>query len=115
MAEPATPLKPVLRAREREIVHAVLAPYAQFVERVDVFGSRSLGTARANSDIDLVLHGTLSEAQLARIWTLFDESSLAVTVDVADYGRIANPALKRHIDAVARTLFTRGQLLNPDV
>ena len=100
----------MLTARETQIVRGVLAPYADAIDRVAVFGSRALGTARPASDIDLALYGRLSEAQLARLWTLFDESSLAVTVDLLDYGRINNDALRRHIDAVAKPLFTREQL-----
>ena len=100
----------MLTERETRIVHGVLAPFADAIERVAVFGSRALGTARPASDIDLALFGTFTEAQLARMWTLFDESSLAVTVDLLDYGRTTNPPILHHVDAVAKPLFTREQL-----
>ena len=100
----------MLSSREAEIVRTTLAPFAEAIDRVMIFGSRALGTARPASDIDLAIYGRLSESQLARMWTLFDESSLAVTVDLIDYARLSNPALKRHIDSVAKTLFTREQL-----
>ena len=100
----------MLTPRELAIVRKVLTPYADAIERVAVFGSRAMGNSRPASDIDLALYGTLSEAQIARLWTLFDESSLAVTVDLADYARISHGAFRRHIDAVAKTLFTREQL-----
>lgn len=100
----------MLTERETWIVHGVLAPFAEAIERVAVFGSRALGTARPSSDIDLALFGTFTEAQLARMWTLFDESSLAVTVDLLDYGRTTNPTILHHVDAVGIPLFTREQL-----
>ena len=96
--------------REREIVRGVLSPYAEKIDEVAVFGSRAMGTARPASDIDLVIYGDLSEDQISRLWSLFDQSSLAVTVDIADYSRVAHAPLKRHIDAVAIPLFTRADL-----
>lgn len=100
----------MLTERERQIVGDVLSPFADRIKRAAVFGSRALGTARPASDIDLVLYGDLSEADVARLWTLFDESSLAVSVDVVDYARLGQQPLTRHIDAVAQTLFTREEL-----
>ena len=100
----------MLTEREVQIVERVLKPFADRIDRVAVFGSRALGNARPASDIDLVLYGSLSEAEVARLWTLFDESALAVTVDVVDYPRLVPSSFKRHIDAVAKTLFTQEQL-----
>lgn len=88
----------------------VLAPFADQIDRVALFGSRASGTARAQSDIDLVIYGPIAEATLDRLWTLFDASALPVTVDVVAYDRVATPALKSHIDAVSLTLFTREDL-----
>lgn len=88
----------------------VLAPFADQIERVALFGSRATGTARANSDIDLVIHGPVDAATADRLWTLFDASSLPVTVDVLAYDAIVTPALKAHVDAVDNTLFTRATL-----
>ena len=100
----------MLSPREIEIVRQILAPFADSIDRVAVFGSRAMGTAQPHSDIDLALFGSLSERQLARLWTLFDESSLAVSVDLVDYQQSAGTPLQRHIDSVAQTLFTREQL-----
>lgn len=101
----------MLSERESAIVQRVLAPYAAQIERAAVFGSRAMGTARPASDIDLVLYGTLSEGQVARLWTMFDESPLAVTVDLVAYNLDIHPPLRRHIDSVARTLFERQDLI----
>ena len=99
-----------LSSRDRAIVARVLAPFADQIERVAVFGSRASGTARPASDIDLVVWGSLDAALLARLWTLFDESGLAVTIDIVEYGTTTS-SFRRHIDAVARTLFTQEDLL----
>lgn len=88
----------------------ILAPFAEWIDSVALFGSRATGAFRANSDIDLVIHGPLSEAALDRLWTLFDASTLPLKVDVLAYDRIAAPALKAHIDAVGQPLFTREDL-----
>jgi predicted nucleotidyltransferase len=99
-----------LTQHQLNIIRDVLAPYALAIERVSLFGSRATGTARANSDIDLVLYGPLREAMVNRIWTLFDESGLAIKVDVVAYDLIDAPALKSHIDAVGRPLFAQADL-----
>lgn len=92
------------------IIRGVLSPYAPVIERVGLFGSRALGTARSNSDIDLVLYGPVTEAMADRIWTLFDESSLALKVDVSAYDLITYPPLKLHIDEVMQPLFEQAVL-----
>ena len=103
----------MLTPRARSIVRGVLSPFADRIERVGVFGSRALGRARPASDIDLVLYGDLDDATLARIWSLFDQSSLAVTVDVVRYDAIRGTALGRHVDRYARTLLERTDLASP--
>lgn len=100
----------ILSLRERRTVHRVLAPFADRVDNVMVFGSRVLGRARPESDIDLVLHGTLDDRDVARIWTLFQESSLPVAVDVARYGALGASSFRRHIDRYAKLLFTSDDL-----
>lgn len=91
------------------IVQDVLARFASQGIRFAVFGSRATGRARRNSDIDLVVYGT--DAQTADdIKIAFDESPLVLTVDVVAYEKIANPALKAHIDRVAVPL---APLANP--
>ncbi len=100
----------MLTLRETEILRKTFAPHADAIDRVVIFGSRALGTSRPSSDIDLAVFGTLDEKQMARLWTLFDESSLAVTVDLIDYARLTDPAMKRHTDRVGKTIFTRDEL-----
>ena len=66
---------------------------------------------RPLSDIDLVLYGDLEEREVDRIYTLFDESNLGLRVDVQAYQHIQYPPLKRHIDAQAKVLFTRREIM----
>jgi uncharacterized protein len=102
---------PIISPRERQIIADVLRPYALFINTVGIFGSRAMGNSRPSSDIDMVLYGILDDSQIERIWTLFDNSPMAVTVDVLDYRTINHPPLKRHIDAVMKPLFQKTDLL----
>lgn len=99
-----------LSPHQLQIIQDILAPYAPVITRVGLFGSRALGAARPNSDIDLVLYGPVFEAVVDRLHTLFDESGLAVTVDLLAYDRIDTPALKSHIDQVMQPLFEQAEL-----
>lgn len=99
-----------LSPHQLNILRDILAPYAPLITRAGLFGSRAKGTARENSDIDLVLFGSVPEAVVDRLRSLFDESGLAVTVDLIAYDRIDTPALKSHIDQVMQPLFEQPEL-----
>ena len=101
-----------LTDRQLAIIKQTLAPYADRIKRVSLFGSRAAGTHRANSDIDLVLHGNLNEVETTRLETLFKESSLPVSVDVKHYNSLTYAPLKRHIDQVEQVLFTGRELFS---
>ncbi|MDX2084950.1 MAG: nucleotidyltransferase domain-containing protein [Candidatus Melainabacteria bacterium] len=88
----------------------ILAPYAETITRVDLFGSRARGTYQAHSDVDLVLHGVEDEALIDRLWTLFAESNLPLKVDVKSYEQTQYPPLKRHMDSVCQTLWKQQDL-----
>lgn len=103
----------VLPASRAEVIRSVLAPFAEKIDRVAVFGSHATGQARDSSDIDLVIYGRLSAAEVDRLWTLFDESSLAVPVDLVAYNLAPYPPLKRRIDAMAKVLFEHEDLIVP--
>ena len=100
-----------LTPEQLKIIRGVLLPYASVISRVGLFGSRAMGTMRPNSDIDLVLYGSLTEAQVDRIWTLFEESGLALKVDVSAYSLIDYPPLKLHVDEAMQPLFEQAELL----
>lgn len=94
------------------ILKEVLAPYSDRIEQVKLFGSRATGHAKPYSDIDLVLYGSLDNRTVDRIRTMFNESALAIKVDVEAYHHIAYPALKHHIDTVAKPLFFETELMS---
>ena len=102
MSEPTRPAPgaPVLTDTERAIVLRLLHAHRGELGKALVFGSRATGRARPSSDIDLALVGVKNPATVDRLRTDFEESLLAVTVDLVDYDRLANPRLRAHIDAV---------------
>lgn len=99
-----------LSATEQEKLREILNTAAERIERVAVFGSRATGRYRPNSDLDLVLYGNVDEASCDRLWTALQESSLPFSVDIVSYAAITNPALRAHIDAVARPIFIHTEL-----
>ncbi len=94
-----------------KVIKSTLAPYSNKIEKIGLFGSRATGTARENSDIDMVVYGDISEQEVRRFYTLFMESSLPIKVDVVAYNLIAYPPLKEHIDNNIKILFTKQDLL----
>ena len=94
-----------------DTLRSILSRFANSIELAGLFGSRATGKARPNSDIDLVLYGDVSSEAVDRIWTLCNDSDLAIGVDVSAYELINNPALKAHIDRVMQPLFTNEELL----
>ena len=100
-----------LSHRQTETLRRILARHADNIERVDIFGSRAQGTHRPKSDLDLVIHGSLIESQIDRLWTLFQESNLPFSVDVKSYHLTRYAPLKAHMDTVRKTLFTHEELM----
>ena len=99
-----------LSNRELNIILKVLAPFHLSIESAGLFGSRACGQFKPYSDIDLVLFGNLKEQEVARIYTLLDDSSLGVNVDVLAYSHTHYPPLKRHIDEMAKQLFSYQEI-----
>lgn len=96
--------------RQLDILKRILSVYANHITRVDLFGSRATGRFRNESDIDLVVHGSLTDKNINRLWTLFNESSLPVGVDVKSYELTNHAPLKAHMDKVCKRLFTQEEL-----
>jgi predicted nucleotidyltransferase len=101
-----------LRQEQLDCLRDILVPFSASIERVAVFGSRATGKYRPNSDIDLVLYGPVEEKTIDRLHTLFMDSSLPLKVDIQAYAHITHPPLRRHIDAVGKTLFAHEELLD---
>lgn len=100
-----------LTEQQLSVIKNIIAPYADKIDKVGLFGSRATGNFRENSDIDIALYGELDDLDVRRIWTLFDESNLAIKVDINAYNLIAYPPLKEHIDKNVKILFTKQDLL----
>ena len=100
-----------LTEQQLEIIRRILAQFADKIDRVDLFGSRAQGTHRPNSDVDLVVRGNIDEKTADRLWTLFNESSLALKVDVLVYEQVKKAALRKHMDLVNLPLFMQSDLL----
>ena len=101
-----------LTSEHLRLIGRVLAPFADRIELAGLFGSRATGHARPNSDVDLVLFGTLSVDDIALLWEAFDESDLPMTVDVVAYHLIDYAPFRDHIDRVLRPLFSRADLVS---
>lgn len=103
-------MKNGLSENELRIIRQILAPYSSRIKSVELFGSRATGRFRPNSDIDLVIKGELGEDDIDRIWTLFNESSIAVSVDINSYDLVNYPPMKEHIDKVCKMILTGEEL-----
>ena len=93
-------------------IKKILAPFAERIDQVVLFGSRASGTFRPSSDIDLALYGPIEEKDVDRLHTLFMESDLPVRVDVVKYQAINSVVLKQHIDQAGVNLFEKRELLS---
>lgn len=93
------------------IIKNILLPFKAKIDKVGVFGSRATNTFRPNSDIDLVIFGNITEKEIDSLYTLFNESHIAIKVDVVAYEIISNPTLKQHIEAVIKPIFTKKDLV----
>lgn len=68
------------------------------IKSVRIFGSRSNGTFKEGSDIDLaIMNELIDKKTLFRLKGEFEESSLPYFVDLLIFTELSNPALSRHI------------------
>ncbi|PCJ55920.1 MAG: nucleotidyltransferase [Candidatus Hydrogenedentota bacterium] len=101
-----------LTSHNLEVIGGILGTLAPKITQVDLFGSRSTGNYRPNSDVDILLHGNLNQEEIDRLWTLFHESNLPLSVDITSYELTHYAPLKAHMDRVRKTLFTQQELLD---
>jgi len=100
-----------LSKEQIEVLRKILSPFAGQIERVGFFGSRATGRYRANSDIDMVIYGSIDEKTMDRLFTLLNDSNLPFKIDLVVYNLISYQSLKKHIDDNMLLLFTRDQLI----
>lgn len=78
------------------------------VESIILFGSRAKGNFSAGSDIDLaVIASGLTYNELTKIQADLDQLELIYKLDVVDYNKISEPALKEHIERVGKVVYSR--------
>ena len=73
-----------LSDRERSTVTGILSRFSGRLGPVKAFGSRATGTARPNSDLDLVVFPPAPLSELSALMTAFEDSDLPIKVDVGD-------------------------------
>lgn len=100
-----------LTPAQLEIIRNILKTFASEIDEVCLFGSRAAGNYRDNSDIDMVLFGDITEENVDRLRTLFDESLLPFETDINAYHLITYAPLRHHIDQAQQSLFTKQDLM----
>ncbi|OZG32091.1 nucleotidyltransferase domain-containing protein [Rickettsia endosymbiont of Culicoides newsteadi] len=100
-----------LSAKQLNTLRSILLPFSEKIDRVGLFGSRATGLYRPNSDIDLVIYGSLDEKTMDRIFTLLNDSNLPIKIDLQVYDLITCSPLKDHIDNNMLLLFTHDHFI----
>jgi uncharacterized protein len=101
-----------LTQSQRTALQSVFVPFADKIDIVGVYGSRAQGRARPGSDVDLVIYGSVTENDVARMQMNLDESDLSIFADVVAYEKIAQTSLREQIDKWMKPLFHRQELMN---
>lgn len=83
--------------------------YSKFpaIRKVIVYGSRAKGTYREGSDIDMtiVADPAFDYSQLAKVCTLFHDSSLPYLVDISDFSTLTNKDPIAHIERCGKVIY----------
>ncbi len=101
-----------LSEMQRAAIKAAFQPFANSIAVVGVYGSRAQGSARPGSDVDLVVYGSLSDADVEYIRGELEAGDLSVFADVVCYAHIQHAVLKSQIDKWMKPLFRQNELLN---
>jgi predicted nucleotidyltransferase len=77
------------------------------IKEIILFGSRAKGNFKTGSDVDIALvSNDISYDEISHIRTNIDELLLPYNVDIIDYNKITNNALKEHILKVGQVIHT---------
>jgi uncharacterized protein len=95
---------------QRLALYSVFSRHHEHIDMVAVYGSRVQGRARAGSDVDLVIYGTIDADEIDAINHEIAESDLSIFWDLKAYDQINHRELKAEIDRWARPLFRTDDL-----
>ncbi len=80
------------------------------VEKAVLFGSRAMGLARSNSDVDILLYGdALRTRDVLRVASLLDATTLPYQFDLIRYDA-NNAALLEHVRQYGKVIFQRQEM-----
>lgn len=81
------------------------------VEEALIYGSRSLGTYRRGSDVDIALKGKELHSDIVRevSFLLNEETIMPYHFDVLNYHCLTNRELTRHIDRVGAVFYNKKE------
>ena len=89
-----------IEQRHRDIIDTVLK---KFPNEYYLFGSRAKGTAKALSDLDLLVKKPITKVNLAELREAFEESNLPFKVDIVIWDQL-DDAFRAHIVADLKRL-----------
>jgi uncharacterized protein len=95
---------------EYEIVLSSIFKKYNEIEEVILYGSRAKGNYSDRSDIDFAVRGNIDRHIISHILLDADESMIPYKLDVQDYSKINNYALKDHIDRVGKLFYKKESL-----
>ena len=100
-------MKNGLSHEEMAQIRAVLETVPS-VDKAILFGSRAMGLARHNSDVDIMLCGNgLKIDDVAQISSLLDDTTLPYQFDLLRYD-VKNPALLEQVKRYGEIIYERG-------
>ena len=91
-----------------ERIKGIISGFPQ-IEKVIIYGSRTKGTYKDGSDIDLTLVG--DDLTLKTVYALedkLDDLYLPYTFDISIFSRINNPDLIQHITDFGKPFYVKG-------
>jgi predicted nucleotidyltransferase len=77
------------------------------IEKVVLYGSRTKGTYRAGSDIDVSLFGNITYTECLSIETKIDDLLSPYLFDVSIFSEIESDELINHIERLGIEIYTR--------
>ncbi|MCW3122571.1 MAG: nucleotidyltransferase protein [Flavipsychrobacter sp.] len=98
-----------LRQQDMDYMHRLFSGISS-VEKVILFGSRTMGNFQPGSDVDLALIGTkITAREVAAIRDLLENEAPAILgYDVLHYDTLKHLQLKEQIDSYGKVIYTRS-------